>query len=518
MIARDGANISLWQDSTEAYSGKGNNTATNYDIIIVGGGITGISLGLQSQKAGKRCIILEANTICFGTTSGTTAHLNTLFDTTYDIIIKKFGEESAALVATAAKEALALIKSNIEMHHIDCGFEEATAYTFSQDEKQGKELNEILEGCGKAKVEAAYTDTIPVDIAFNKAIRVPGQAKFSPVEYVNAIAAAFEKAGGVIAENMRVIKHTERKDQVQQISVVDVETDAGIIFTGNALVYATHIPPGINILHFRCAPYRSYAIAVKLADDNYPEGLIYDMYDPYHYYRTQEVNGQKYFIAGGEDHKTAHEENTEKCFQALESYVRAHFNVASITHKWSSQYYEPVDGLAYIGNLPGAAENIFVATGFGGNGMTYSHIAAITLTELLTKKESGYEKLFDPNRIKPLAGFSNFVKENADVVKNFVGKWFSNTALESLSGIAKGEGKVVEFENHKIALYKDEKGNLHAVNPTCTHVKCSVAWNSTEQSWDCPCHGARYSPDGKVLNGPADRDLEKIELTTLLNK
>jgi Rieske Fe-S protein len=239
------------------------------------------------------------------------------------------------------------------------------------------------------------------------------------------------------------------------------------------------------------------------------------MYDPYHYYRTQVIDGDKFLIAGGEDHKTAHEENTEICFTKLESYLHKYFEIEEVAYRWSSQYFEPADGLPYIGNLPGASDNIFVATGFGGNGITYSQVAAMVLNDLIVKGESKYEKLFNPKRIKPVAGFTNFVKESADVVGEFIGKWFSSSKIKELSEIAKGEAKVVKYEGQSIALYKDDTGNVHAVNPACTHINCAVGWNSAEKTWDCPCHGSRYSMDGEMLTAPARKDLEKIDLREL---
>jgi Rieske Fe-S protein len=220
-------------------------------------------------------------------------------------------------------------------------------------------------------------------------------------------------------------------------------------------------------------------------------------------------------IAGGEDHKTAHEENTEACFTRLESYLRKYFDIEQIAFRWSSQYFEPTDGLPYIGHLPMHPDNIFVATGFGGNGITYSQVAAIVLTDMIVKGESKYEKLFDPNRIKPVAGFANFVKESADVVGILTGQWFSLSKMKDVADLAKGEARVVKYEGHYIALFKDNYGNLHAVNPACTHIKCFVSWNTAEKTWDCPCHGSRFSMDGEMFTAPARKDLEKIEIKEL---
>jgi glycine/D-amino acid oxidase-like deaminating enzyme/nitrite reductase/ring-hydroxylating ferredoxin subunit len=511
MINRDGYCTSLWQDSVPAYITTNKPVTGNiYDVIIVGGGITGITTAMQLQEAGKKCIVLEANNLCFGTTGGTTAHLNTLLDTPYTTIQKNFSKSRAQEVARVTAEAIQLVRNNIQRYNIDCGFSEADAFLFAQDDKQEKELAAIREASVEAGLHLTETARIPVPVPFIKAIQVSGQARFNPVRYVYALANAFEQAGGVIVQDCRV---TGAEDN----EMVEVETTRGV-FKGTDLIYATHIPPGVNLLHLRCAPYRSYAMAVTLQDGNYPADLSYDMYDPYHYYRTQEVDGKKYLVAGGEDHKTGHAENTERCFLQLESHIRQHFKVREISYKWSSQYFEPADGLPYIGHLPGHPEHIYVATGFGGNGITYSQAAAIILKQLLLNEETVYTKLFDPNRLKPVAGFVNFIKHNADVVKEFAGRLFSGEDLDELASLAPGEGKLVEYEKKKIALYKDDDGTLHAASPVCKHLKCEVKWNNAERSWDCPCHGARYNFDGQVITGPSDADLETISLRSLVEK
>jgi glycine/D-amino acid oxidase-like deaminating enzyme/nitrite reductase/ring-hydroxylating ferredoxin subunit len=509
-MRRDGATISLWQTIDEF---KPANTASNtkvYDAFIVGGGITGITTALLLQKAGLNCIVAEAKNLCFGTTGGTTAHLNTIMDTTYDMVESRFGADGAQLLARVTQKALDLVQQHVAQYGIDCGYESKEGYIYAQEEGQFKMLDDIYESSLKAGVAVERADHNGVPVDFQKAIVFKGQAQFHPTRYVYALADEFEKSGGVIVQNCRV--HHVKEDEIHTI-----ETEQGN-FKASRLIYATHIPPGVNILHFRCAPYRSYAMAFTLFEGLPPAGLSYDLHDPYHYHRAQVVDGKQYIIVGGEDHKTAHLKNTEECFRHLESYIRKYYSVDQIAYKWSSQYFEPADGLAYIGHLPGNRENVYVATGFGGNGITYSHIAAITLTELLTTGSTQYDKLFAPGRVKPVAGFTNFVKEQADVVKEFVGGWVGSESIQGLAELAPDEAMVVKYEGKKLALYKDETGKAHAISPVCPHAKCIVEWNNAEKSWDCPCHGSRFNCDGEVLTGPARTNLEQVELRDLLKE
>ena len=502
---RDGNCTSLWQDSTPVFDHSHTLPANKeFDVLIVGGGMTGITTAFLLQKAGKSCVIAEARNLCFGTSGGTTAHLNTFLDTTYDQIIKKFSEEDAKLVAKGTKAAITLIKQNVKEFALDCGFEETDAYLFSVKEKQNKELESIVDSANKVGVEMKFTREIEFPIPFLKAAIIPGQAKFHPGQYLMGLAKEFEDAGGLILQNCRVTDIKEDTSLVATTSVGDIRARAAI--------YATHIPPGVNLLHFRCAPYRSYAMAVALQDGKYPAALGYDLEDPYHYYRTQKVDKRTYLIVGGEDHKTGDVENTESCFRNLESHILKYFNVKDFAYRWSSQYFEPADGLAYIGNLPGHSPEMYVATGYGGNGMIYGTLAGIILSDILVKGSSIYQELFDPNRIKPIAGFTNVVKESADVVGHFIKDRLFPEKIEALVELAPGEGKVVKFEGHTIAMYKDENNQVHALNSACTHIKCTVRWNAAEKTWDCPCHGSRFTIDGELLTGPARKDLQQVNI------
>jgi glycine/D-amino acid oxidase-like deaminating enzyme len=507
-MKRDGFNQSLWQSGMSGYSARPVETQNKiYDVVIVGGGVTGITTAFELQKAGFQCLVAEAHSLCFGTSGGTTAHLNNFFDIGYNQVESRFGKEGTRLLAGSANEALSMYQQNMNELGIECGYEQNEGCLFAIDDKQAAELDNILKASQNAGIDVRYTDKIPVPIPFVKAIRYGGQAQLHPAKYVYALAQAFEQAGGSILQECLVTG-------VKEGDVLEIQSGHGLL-RARKMIYASHIPPGVNSLHFRCAPYRSYVMAVTLEDGAYPDGPAYDMIDPYHYYRTQELDGQPYLIAGGEDHKTGHEKDTEAPFRRLEADLRKHFRIREIFCKWSSQYFDPADGLAYIGHLPGSSEQVFVATGFGGNGMTYSHIAARLLTDMISGNKSPYEELFSPGRIKPIAGFSSIVKEGFDVVSSFIGDRLDIVKLESPSQLAEGQGKVVKYDHESVAFYKDETGKLFAVNPACTHLKCIIQWNGTEKSWDCPCHGARYSITGEVLTGPSSKPLQ---VRTTLNQ
>lgn len=499
-IPRDGINSSPWQTGISALpDNKITNVVSVYDCLIVGGGITGITAALLLQKAGRQTIVAEAHSIGFGTTGGTSAHINTFADTTYAEAESAFGEEGAQLFADAILEGFDLIKNNIDSYKINCRYESKPGYLYAENDDEVKQLDEIFEGAIKVNVPVQYINEVPTPVPFKKALCFEGQAQFHPIEYLHGLVKAYVDAGGIIAEHFRI------KEIIQEKGI---HVAANI--RARSVIYATHLPPNINVFNFECAPYRSYVMAVKLKSGKYPGALIYDCQEPYHYVRTQVIDGEELLLVGGCDHKTGHDD-PEKAFADLEKYIRKYYNVSSVKYKWSSQYYVPVDGLPYIGQMPLAANGIYCATGYNGNGMMLGSIAGKILSDLVQGRENSYAVLFSPSRIKPVDGFTEFIKENADVAYHFVADRFSFKETDSLKRLQPGTGKLVEVDGNKIAAYRDEDGNIHALSPVCTHAACIVNWNGEEKSWDCPCHGARYDIDGKVLTGPATRNLAKIE-------
>lgn len=503
-MQRDGALTSIWQTESAYIPQSAPDTNAVYDVLVIGGGITGLTTAVLLAEKGRKVLLAEAHTLGWGTSGGTTAHLNTFLDTTYKQISDDFGEEAAGQIYEATKGAIAQIRTLAERYGIDADIEAKEGYLFAEKDDEVKVFDEAASSAQKIGIDVTPADTIPIPVPFVKAVRFGGQGQFHITRYLKGLARAFENLGGTIVENSPI-------GSISGDEVLEAETLTGV-FRARKIVWATHIPPGVNLLHFRNAPYRSYAMALRLRDENqYPDAVVYDSKDPYFYYRTQELDGQRYLIAGGCDHKTGHEENTQHVFTGLEAYLRHYFDIEEVAFRWSSQFYEPADGLPYIGVLPGH-EAQYCATGYSGNGMIYGTVAGMLLADMLTGKENKLADLLRPSRIKPIAGFTNFVKENADVVKEFVGRRFAYETISEMADLAPGEGRLVEYEDKKMALYKDENGRITAISPVCTHAGCIVAWNDAERSWDCPCHGGRFSPDGEVITGPPRARLEKIAL------
>jgi len=472
---RDGANRSLWQSSGQVMEMRPlKDQQQLYDVVIVGGGITGVSTALNLQRSGKKCIIVEAKNLGFGTTGGTSAHLNTFLDATYPEIDGDFGKEASSLLAAAAQETISGIKRNIDEIGIDADFEYRDGYLFSQNQKESEQLDKIFNSSKQAGTAVQESSENGFPISFEKALKFSGQAQFHPIKYILGLAGEFLRLGGDILEGA-FVESTEFGDDLHHVI-----TSGGTV-RGKNLVWATHIPPGVNILSLRNAPYRSYVLGVKLAKGEYPKCLSCDMQEPYHYFRSHVVDGEEYLLVGGADHKTGHDD-PKKAFSDLEKYARENFDVERVDYHWSSQYYVPVDGLPYIGKFPGGDERSFVATGFNGNGMILGSLAARILAELIDGNESGLSKLLSPSRIKPVSGFLDFVKENADVAYHLIADRFNLEIIDSAAELENDEGKIVSLDGEKLALYKDAGGQIHALSPVCTHAGCIVNWNAAEKS------------------------------------
>jgi glycine/D-amino acid oxidase-like deaminating enzyme/nitrite reductase/ring-hydroxylating ferredoxin subunit len=468
------------------------------DVAVVGGGIAGVTAALLLAREGKRVALIEARRIGGGETGRTTAHLTELLDTRYHVLESKFGNEGAQLAAASSREAIDRIETFVDELAIDCSFARVPGYLFARDEQQRLELARELESLERVAGRASWADAWPLPIEIAGAVRVERQARIHPVEYLNALVAAFVAAGGSVFEGTRLL-------DVDDGTPCRVVTTGGVITAKDVLVL-TNAPVSSKLaFHTKTASYRSYAIAVRLS--SFPDALFWDMEDPYHYVRKHESDLGAFVIVGGEDHKTGQREDSVSSYHALGEWVATHFGPLEIVARWSGQVVEPADGLPFIGHNADD-DHVYTATGFSGNGMTFGTLAAMMLSDAVLGRKNPWAHLYDANRKKPLAQAREFVAENLNVAKRVVQDRFVPAELDGPDDIPRGEGRLVRAHGKVLAVYRDDAGETHVRSAVCTHLGCIVRWNDAEHSWDCPCHGSRFDVDGAILNGPATAPLE----------
>lgn len=466
------------------------------DVVIIGAGITGITAATWLKEAGRTVAVIEMAQVGGGVTGRTTAHITEMVDGRYKKIIQNFGEADARLVAQSSRHAIELIAEMIKRRGIDCDFQRVDGYLYTEDARKVGDIKQEADAAQSLGITCELTDEIPLPFTIQRALRVHNQAQFHPLKYLYALAQTIPGDGSYLFEQTHV-------QQFEDGTPCRILTDKGTI-TAQDVILATHTPIGLNLsLQTRVAPYRSYVIGAHLVNEPLPIGLFWDTENPYNYIRGY----GDLLIIGGRDHKTGQDDDAEGRYAELELYAQERFKLRDIPYRWSAQVYEPADNLPYIGRNPGN-EHIYVATGYGGNGMTYGTIAARLLTDILLGRENPWVDVYNPARLKPLASVGDFIRENVNVAGHFLLDRFSPPDVESLVNVPAGQGQIVEFEGQKIAAYRNADGDIYLLAPECTHMGCLVQWNNAESSWDCPCHGGRYSATGQVIEGPPTKNLE----------
>jgi len=506
-----GTHLPFWIDSCEpiAYSKLTENKTT--DVIIIGGGISGVSIAYCLCKAGKKVVLVEDGYIGSGETGRTTAQLVTALDDRYYELASKFGEAHTRLIAESHASAIDFIERIVSQENIDCDFERVKGYLFLHPSDQADSLDKELKATGKAGLSVEKT-SIMLSGKNIQALQFNKQAQFHPLRYLKALCQAIVKMGGEIYTD------THAKD----VDHTGITTNEGLNVSAKHVVVATNSPVNNKyIMHLRQYAYRTYVIGAKIPKGSLEKALWWDSGNfnanaeipPYHYVRTESLNGtHDLLMIGGEDHATgladAEQIPEEKRYQILEDWGREHFpQMEEILYKWSGQVMEPVDSLAYIGHNPLDKDNVYIVTGDSGNGMTHGTIAGLLITDLITGKDNAWKDIYSPSRFKLFKAGKTFFKE-------FVGGFVSYLKTKpkqadgtDLKDLKAKEGKIIEFEGEKLGAYRDEKDELHFVEVACTHLGCIVKWNNDEKSWDCPCHGSRFNHQGEVLNGPANEPL-----------
>lgn len=515
MEKNDGQNsTSYWLASVEPliFSPLVENIKT--DVVIVGGGIAGLSVAYTLSKNGKRVVVLERDFIGSGETGNTTAHIVNALDDRYSVLEQMFDEDDVRLAAQSHTMAINYIERIILDEGIECDFKRLDGYLFLHPSDKIETLEEEYEASRRAGISTELIEHIPgIHLEQGPCLKFPNQATFHPLKYLHGLCRAIISHGGRIYTNTQV-----------------TEIDKKGVSVGSNFVHADHIVVATNTpinnvvtMHTKQFPYRTYVIGAKIPKDIINHALWWDTGEqdsvwhtqPYHYVRIQSLDDEHdLLIVGGEDHKTGQsgKENIAESerFNYLEGWARHRFPfMKEITYKWSGQVMEPIDALGFIGRNPGD-DNIYIVTGDSGNGMTHAAIAGILIPDLIIAGENPWEKIYSPSRI-PTKALGTYISEVGSMTAQYA-DYLTSGDLKSTTELPYDDGAILKISGKRVAVYKDPDGMIHAYSAVCPHLGCSVRWNSFEKTFDCPCHGSRFSHTGKVVNGPSNTDLKPIEV------
>jgi glycine/D-amino acid oxidase-like deaminating enzyme/nitrite reductase/ring-hydroxylating ferredoxin subunit len=473
------------------------------DVCVVGAGIAGMTTAYLLAREGRNVAVLDDGPVGGGMTRRTTAHLATAIDDRYVAIERLHGREGAELAADSHAAAIDSIESIVREEHIDCDFARLDGYLIAAPGTPADLIDRELAAAQRAGlVDVAAVERPPAgEFAGARCLKFPRQGQFHAGKYLAGLARALEKNGG------RIFCSTHAA-RIEGGSAARIETTPGPTVLADAIVVATNTPVNdVVTIHTKQSPYSTYVVAARIPRGSMEQALYWDTADPYHYVRLHDDGAAALLIVGGEDHKSGQAHDGRERFARLERWMRERFPAAGeVALRWSGQVMESADGIAFIGRNPGDADNVYIATGDSGMGMTHGTIAGLLLTQLILGQPAPWAALYDPSR-KMLRAPLEYARENLNVAAQYVQDYFGAGDVRSEDDLAPGCGAILRRGLAKIAVYRDDDGVLHEYSAVCPHLGCIVAFDDVEKTWDCPCHGSRFDRFGRVIVGPANRDL-----------
>lgn len=495
-------NIPYWLDSTSRPEFTTLTEDIEVDVAIIGGGMVGITSAYLLGQEGLSTAIIEADRILRGTTGHTTAKITSQHSLIYAQLKKKVGEEKARQYAEANETAIHTIGDIIKENDIQCDFTAMPAYVYTQSDKYIEDIEDEVQAACSLGIKAEFTDELHLPFPVKAAVRFHDQAQFHPLKYLDTLTQNATDSGTRIFEQTRAM-NIEREGSDRYLIV----THSGRRVRAGQVIIATHFPfyDGGGFYFARIYVTRSYALGVTM-EDQLPRGMYISAEDPIRSLRTQPYKDGELVIVGGDSHKTGQDDDTSQHYQNLARWARDTFRVTDIPYQWSTQDCMTLDLIPYVGRLTRSEPGIYVATGFNKWGMTNSTASAMLLRDLIIKGDSPWAEVYNPSRFPDLG---ELVIQNADVAKQYVIGKISMSPRES--EIDAGDARVISCHGEKTGAYRDEDNQLHLVDITCTHMGCELSWNNAERTWDCPCHGSRFTPEGAIVEGPALNYLKPIE-------
>jgi glycine/D-amino acid oxidase-like deaminating enzyme/nitrite reductase/ring-hydroxylating ferredoxin subunit len=506
MVSDSGKTVSPWFPTIEMPATAALNQDISVDVCVVGAGISGLTTAYLLAREGKKVAVLDDGPIGGGETGRTTAHIVNALDDRYYELERLHGTRGIQLAAESHTAAINKVEEIVRAEKIDCDFLRVDGYLFEPKDGDPKNLEREREACVRAGMQVELVTRAPAPFDTGPALKFPRQAQFHPLKYLRGLAIAILNEGGLIFTGTFA-------EEMQGGADCKVKTKTGNTVMAGALVVATNTPVNDRvIIHSKQMAYRTYVIGVEIPRDAIEAILLWDDGMPYHYVRlmrSKETGVNDLLIVGGEDHKTGQHEEGGAPFGRLERWTRERYPmVGEVKFRWSGQVMEPYDKLGYIGRNPADEKNVYVITGDSGNGMTHGTIGGILCTDLIMGRQNECETLYEPKR-KTMSASLEYTKENLNTAAQYR-DWFARGDVASADEIRNGTGAVLRRGLKHVAAYRDAEGVLHEKSAVCPHLGCIVRWNHVEKTWDCPCHGSRFNPTGKVLNGPSLGNLNEI--------
>ncbi|MGE5545211.1 MAG: FAD-dependent oxidoreductase [Bacillota bacterium] len=482
-----------WIESTPETNYPSLKEDINADVAIVGGGIVGITCAYLLADKGLSVVIIEADRILQGTTGHTTAKITSQHSLIYDKLKTQMGEEKARQYADANETAIRFIADTVTEHKIDCDLSWRPAYVYTQSEQYVTKIENDAKAASSLGIKASVVHELPLPFKIKAALRFDGQAQFHPLKYLIALVKT-------LPDSCRIFEQT-RAVNIEEGKSTAVITNQGKKVMASMVVIASHYPffDGGGMYFARVYPSRSYITGITISE-KFPEGMFISAEKPTRSLRSQPMGDEELILVAGEDHKTGQSKNTSTNYDDLLQFAHHAFEVKDVKYRWSTQDYITLDGVPYVGNLTAGHPNLYVATGFAKWGISNGTASALIIRDLILHGDSPWKEVYTPSRFNATSAL-NFVVTNADVAKHLVAGKLKRA--EDLIDLHPGEARVIEKDGDKIGAFRDDKGKLHMVDTTCTHMGCELSWNEAERSWDCPCHGSRFTYEGDIIEGPA---------------
>lgn len=478
------------------------------DVCVIGAGIAGLSTAYHLARAGLEVAVIDDGPIGGGETARTSAHLASALDDRFHHLERIHGAEGARLAAASHAGAIDDIERIVREHRIDCGFRRVDGYLFTAPGADSKILDAELQAARRAGLTVEMLTRAPwPSFDTGPCLCFADQAELHPLQYLVGLAAAFVERGGRIYTGVHA---TDIGEGTVAVSIARAGAERTI--TAPSVVVCTNPPITSRVsMSLRQAAYRTYVIAARIAASTIPPGLYWDTVDPYHYVRTVREPDGDLLLVGGEDHRVGQADDAGARWQRLEDWARERFPIGPTVDRWSGQVMEPNDGLAFIGRWSGSRERgVYLATGDSGHGLTHGALAGRLLTDLILGRDNPLATLYDPHRTT-LRAIGTLVSEALSSSAPYT-DWLKRGDVKHARDIAPGTGALLRQGLHLLAVYRDPAGTCHARSATCPHLGGVVQWNSAESSWDCPCHGSRFTAEGKLVAGPANSDLAPAKL------